>query len=141
VKRAKRKRNVLCERIYERKKYKIQPSSHRKVVNYAAHLKKIRTDFVNLAKRDTHRRRIKNVCSNFILKDKKFNFAPKIGWRALAEGEPATSFSDWRRVQDSNLQGFSPTGFQDQRLTVRPTLPHPHLFIRHRATRIEYDVL
>jgi len=25
-------------------------------------------------------------------KDKKFNFAPKIGWRALAEGEPNLSF-------------------------------------------------
>ena len=31
-------------------------------------------------------------------KDKKFNFAPKIGWRALAESEPATSFSNWRCV-------------------------------------------
>jgi hypothetical protein len=41
---------------------------------------------------------LKNVGSNFILKDKKFNFAPKIGWRALAEGEPATSFSNWRCV-------------------------------------------
>ncbi|MGC8744992.1 MAG: hypothetical protein ACP5T0_14060 [Verrucomicrobiia bacterium] len=28
-------------------------------------------------------------------KGKKFNFAPKIGWRALVEGEPATSFSNW----------------------------------------------
>ncbi|MGC8900713.1 MAG: hypothetical protein ACP5OF_04560, partial [bacterium] len=45
---------------------------------------------------------LKNVGSNFILKDKKFNFAPKIGWRALAEGEPATSFTDWRRGWDSN---------------------------------------
>jgi hypothetical protein len=43
------------------------------------------------------RKFLKNVGSNFILKDKKFNFAPKIGWRALAEGELATSFSDWRR--------------------------------------------
>jgi len=40
---------------------------------------------------------LKNVGSNFILKDKKINFAPKIGWRALAEGEPSLSFSNWRR--------------------------------------------
>jgi len=39
---------------------------------------------------------LKNVGSNFILKDKKFNFAFKIGWRALAEGEPNASFADWR---------------------------------------------
>ena len=45
---------------------------------------------------------LKNVGSNFILKDKKLNFAPKIGWRALAEGEPASSFSNWRRRWDSN---------------------------------------
>ena len=40
---------------------------------------------------------LKNVGSNFILKGKKFDFEPKIGWRALVEGEPATSFTDWRR--------------------------------------------
>ncbi|MEP9409939.1 MAG: recombinase family protein [Candidatus Brocadia sp.] len=45
---------------------------------------------------------LKNVGSNFILKDKKFNFAPKIGWRALAEGEPVSTFTDWRRGRDSN---------------------------------------
>ena len=45
---------------------------------------------------------LKNVASNFILKDKEFNFAPKIGWRALAEGEPNLSFSNWRRERDSN---------------------------------------
>jgi len=39
---------------------------------------------------------LKNVGSNFILKGKKFNFALKIGWRALAEGEPNASFPDWR---------------------------------------------
>ncbi len=48
---------------------------------------------------------LKNVGSNFILKDKKFNFAPKIGWRALAEGEPMTSFPNWRRGWDSNPRG------------------------------------
>lgn len=31
-------------------------------------------------------------------KDKKFNFAPKIGWRVLAQ---SASFSDWRRGWDS----------------------------------------
>ena len=29
-------------------------------------------------------------------KDKKFQFALKIGWRALAEGEPMTSFPNWQ---------------------------------------------
>jgi len=31
-------------------------------------------------------------------KDKKFNFAPKIGWRALAEGEPTNAFPNWRDI-------------------------------------------
>ncbi len=35
-------------------------------------------------------------------KDKKFNFAPKIGWRALAEGGPTKTFPNWRRRWDSN---------------------------------------
>ena len=39
---------------------------------------------------------LKNVGSNFILKDKKFNFAFKIGWRARVAGEPNASFSNWR---------------------------------------------
>jgi len=30
------------------------------------------------------------------LKDKKFQFALKIGWRALAEGEPTAPFPNWR---------------------------------------------
>jgi hypothetical protein len=29
-------------------------------------------------------------------KDKKFQFALKIGWRALASGEPTKTFPDWR---------------------------------------------
>jgi len=45
---------------------------------------------------------LKNIGSNFILKDKKFQFALKIGWRALAEGEPTKTFSNWRREGDSN---------------------------------------
>ena len=28
--------------------------------------------------------------------DKKFQFALKIGWRALAEGEPTKTFPNWR---------------------------------------------
>jgi hypothetical protein len=36
------------------------------------------------------------------LKDKKFQFALKIGWRALAEGEPTKTFPNWRREWDSN---------------------------------------
>ena len=35
-------------------------------------------------------------------KDKKFQFALKIGWRALAEGEPTKTFPNWRRGWDSN---------------------------------------
>ena len=35
---------------------------------------------------------LKNVGSNFILKDKKFNFCFKIGWRARVAGEPNASF-------------------------------------------------
>ncbi len=45
---------------------------------------------------------LKNIGSNFILKDKKIQFALKIGWRALAEGEPNHSFPNWRRGRDSN---------------------------------------
>ena len=45
---------------------------------------------------------LKNIGSNFILKDKKFQFALKIGWRALAEGEPTKTFPNWRRDGDSN---------------------------------------
>ena len=29
-------------------------------------------------------------------RDKKFQFALKIGWRALAEGEPTKTFPNWR---------------------------------------------
>ncbi len=45
---------------------------------------------------------LKNIGSNFILKDKKFQFALKICWRALAEGEPTKTFPNWRRGWDSN---------------------------------------
>ena len=41
---------------------------------------------------------LKNVGSNFILKDKKFNFAFKIGWRARVAGEPNASFPNWRDI-------------------------------------------
>ena len=45
---------------------------------------------------------LKNIGSNFILKDKKFQFALKIGWRALAESEPTKTFPNWRRGRDLN---------------------------------------
>ena len=45
---------------------------------------------------------LKNVGSNFILKDKKFNFCFKIGWRARVTDEPARTFTDWRKGWDSN---------------------------------------
>src|SRR3990167_11186520 len=45
---------------------------------------------------------LKNIGSNFILKDKKFQFSLKIGWRALAEGEPTKTFPNWRRRRDSH---------------------------------------
>ena len=52
---------------------------------------------------------LKNIGSNFILKDKKFQFALKIGWRALAEGEPTETFSNWRRGWDSNPRESCPS--------------------------------
>ena len=45
---------------------------------------------------------LKNVDSNFILKDKKLNFCFKSGLRTLTEGEPTKTFSNWRRRRDSN---------------------------------------
>ena len=41
---------------------------------------------------------LKNIGSNFIFKDKKFQFALKIGWRALAEDEPTKTFPNWRET-------------------------------------------
>jgi hypothetical protein len=60
----------------------------------------------------------------FVKQRKKFNFAPKIRWRALAEGEPATSFSNWRKGWDSNPRGdFSPRRLQRRALDHYATLP------------------
>ena len=42
---------------------------------------------------------LKNIGSNFILKDKKFQFKGKIGWRILAN---SPQFPEWRRRWDSN---------------------------------------
>src|SRR3989344_4443867 len=39
---------------------------------------------------------LKNIGSNFILKDKTFRFEGQKGWRTLAEGEPTEIFSNWR---------------------------------------------
>ena len=33
---------------------------------------------------------------------KTLEFSAKIGWRALAEGEPTKTFPNWRREWDSN---------------------------------------
>jgi len=48
---------------------------------------------------------LKNVGSNFMLNSKRLEISPKNGWRALAEGEPDGTFSNWRRREDSNLCG------------------------------------
>lgn len=48
-----------------------------------------------------------------------------------AKTEALTSVrARWRRVQDSNLQGLSPTGFQDQRIAILPTLRSVNQFFR-----------
>ena len=65
----------------------------------------------------------KNVGSNSILKDKQFNLAPRIGWRALPEGESNFAFSNWRRGWDSNPR--SPHG--DTRSPGVPVRPLQHL--------------
>src|SRR3989344_5954834 len=49
-----------------------------------------------------------------LLNSKRLEISPKNGWRARVAGEPMTSFPNWRRVQDSNLRGLSPAGFQNQ---------------------------
>ena len=59
-------------------------------------------------------------------KDKKFQFALKIGWRALAEGEPENSFTTWRWGQDSNLRGLTPTRFP---IVLLKPLGHPTLLV------------
>ena len=46
---------------------------------------------------------LKNIGSNFVLKDKNFGFQGNIGWRILLN---SPAFPNWRRVQDSNLCGF-----------------------------------
>ena len=73
---------------------------------------------------------LKNIGSNHILFDKSFSFSPKNEYklaaerRAAARREANNSFtnSNWRRVQDSNLQGISPTGFRNQPNTIIATL-------------------
>ena len=79
---------------------------------------------------------LKNVGSNFILKDKKLNFCFKIGWRARIAGEPATSFTNWRRGRDSNPRWSCPhNDFRD-----RPIQPlwHPSKNASPRQTVISY---
>ncbi|MBI5400349.1 hypothetical protein HZB07_07100 [Candidatus Saganbacteria bacterium] len=45
---------------------------------------------------------LKNIGSNFILKDKKFQFEGKIGWRPLLKNGP---FKGWLTELGSNQQG------------------------------------
>jgi hypothetical protein len=76
---------------------------------------------------------LKNIGSNFILKDKKFQFALKIGWRALAEGEPTKTFPNWRRGRDLNPRtSYEVTTFQAVPLNRSGTSPKfINLFICH----------
>ena len=50
-----------------------------------------------------------------LLNSNRLEISAKNGWRARGAGEPTTSFPNWRRVQDSNLQGIAPNGFRDHR--------------------------
>ena len=70
---------------------------------------------------------LKNIGSNFILKDKKFQFALKIGWRALAEGEPTKTFPNWRRGRDSNPR--TPFGVSTLAVCCFRPLSHLSLFL------------
>ncbi|KKS22474.1 MAG: Recombinase, partial [Candidatus Roizmanbacteria bacterium GW2011_GWC2_41_7] len=82
---------------------------------------------------------LKNIGSNFILKDKKFQFALKIGWRALAEGEPTKTFPNWRRVQDSNLcLSYERTVFETAALnrSANPPLPFRLLYCIRRSCQL-----
>ena len=54
---------------------------------------------------------LKNIGSNFILKDKTFRFEGQKGWRTLAEGEPTETFSNWRRRRDSNPRALASARF------------------------------
>ena len=71
--------------------------------------------------------------SNFVLENQKLAFDFKNPWNFVQKAEPRRSRGeakspenakrpDWRRVQGSNLQGISPAGFQNQCITILPTL-------------------
>jgi hypothetical protein len=68
---------------------------------------------------------LKNVGSNFILKDKKLNFCFKIGWRARVAGEPARTFTDWRcvlkNIRTDFINGLS--GRNSPRTPLPPASP------------------
>ena len=68
---------------------------------------------------------------NFLLLlNQQFSFSPKNEYELVAERRAAARREankslknpDWRRVQDSNLQGISPTGFRNQPNTIIATL-------------------
>lgn len=59
----------------------------------------------NTSEKENEQRTRKNSSTFIRLKDKKFQFTLKIGWRALAGGEPTKTFSNWRKGGDSNPRG------------------------------------
>ena len=73
---------------------------------------------------------LKNIGSNHILLNREFSFSAKNEYKLVAERRAAARREavihlknpDWRRVQDSNLQGISPTGFRNQPNTIIATL-------------------
>ena len=70
---------------------------------------------------------LKNVGSNFILKGKKFDFEPKIGWRARVAGEPNSSFTNWRKGWDLNPRSASSADTAFREPLFQP-LRHPSFF-------------
>ena len=77
--------------------------------------------------------------SNFRLSGQKLFLDFKNPFKILAEAEPRLwrgeaviaqnpNSENWRRVQELNLLGITPTGFRNPRITVLPTL-QTHFFI------------
>ena len=61
--------------------------------------------YTNMKPKNTQLKFVRKTCfwhSVLRNKDKKLDFALKIGWRALAEREPSTLDSNWRSRRDSN---------------------------------------
>ena len=64
---------------------------------------------------------LKNVGSNFMLNSKRLEISPKNGWRARIEGEPMTSFPNWRRGGDSNSRDLAVCRFSRAVLSTTQT--------------------